>query len=128
MDVRTNEYSLAGVKNYNASNKWEKLTWDNIIVASDEDSEGLSSYYFGFHYPGSVNSFNSTKNMLGVAYPGPYVGSSEINASVSPANGSIYTPFTYTARINSIKPSFDVELEIKAPNNTIWEPQGQADI
>lgn len=125
MDIRTRNYHLAGVQSYNGSSKWEKLTWDDVEVTSDEDAEGFSSYYFGFHYPGSANSFNSTKNILGVAFPGPYVGSTEINAKVYPANGSIYTPFTYSAEVNSIKPSFDVELEIKAPNSTIWQPQGK---
>ncbi|MFB3766151.1 MAG: hypothetical protein ACE14P_13025 [Methanotrichaceae archaeon] len=125
LDIHTGEYSLKGIESYNDSNRWKKLTWDNIIVTSDEDADGRSSYYFGFHYPGSVSSFNSTKNLLCVAYLGPYVGGTEINAEVSPANGSIYTPFTYTAKINSVKPSFDVELEIKPPNSTIWAPQGK---
>jgi hypothetical protein len=62
--------------------------------------------------------------MLGQDYQGPYVNSWEIEANVTPVNGSIYTPFTYAARINSPKPTADIELQIQPPNNTIWQAQG----
>lgn len=125
MDLSTGKYFPAGFKSYVNSTKWEKLNWPNIRVTSNEDAIGQSSYYFSFHYPGSPDSFNSTKDILGMVYPGPQISSVEINANVSPANGSIYTPFTYTAKINTSKAASDIELEIQPPNSTIWQAQGK---
>ena len=124
LDPGTGKYFLAGSRSYVNSSTWEKLTWSGIKVTSNEDVAGQSNYNFSFHYPGSADSFNSTKDMLGQDYQGPYVNSWEIEANVTPVNGSIYTPFTYAARINSPKPTADIELQIQPPNNTIWQAQG----
>jgi hypothetical protein len=125
MDLSTGKYIPAGFKNYKNSTKWEKLTWPDIKVTSKEDVVGQSSYYFSFHYPGAPDSFNSTKDISGVVYPGPNISSVEINANVIPANGSIYTPFTYVAKMNTSKAAADIELEIQPPNGTIWQGQGK---
>lgn len=125
LDPGTGEYFLAGTRSYVNSSVWEKLNWSGIKMTSNEDAAGQSSYNFSFHYPGSADSFNSTKDMLGQDYQGPYVNAWEIEANVIPANGSIYTPFTYTARITTNKPSRDIGLEIQPPNSTIWQAQGR---
>ena len=125
LDPGTGKYFLAGVKSYVNSSTWEQLTWSGIKVTSNEDVAGQSSYNFSFHYPGSAESFNSTKDMLGQDYQGPYVNSWEIEANVTPANGSIYTPFSYTARITTTKSACDIGLEIQPPNSTIWQAQGR---
>lgn len=125
LDPGTGSYFLAGVKSYKNSSAWEGLTWSGIKVTSNEDVAGQSSYNFSFHYPGSADSFNSTKEMLGQDYQGPYVNSWEIHANVTPSNGSIYTPFTYTAEIDTSKPACDIGLEILPPNSTIWQAQGR---
>jgi len=124
LDVGTGKYVPGGVTRYNNSSAWENLTWPGIKVTSMEDVVGQSSYYFSFHYPGSITSFNSTKDVLGVVYPGPHVSSTEIDANVTPSNGTIYTTFTYTARIDTKKPTADIELQIQPPNNTVWQAQG----
>lgn len=124
LDVGTGKYVSEGAMRYNNSSTWENLTWHGIKVTSMEDVVGQSSYYFSFHYPGSTASFNSTKDMLGVAYPGPNISSTEIDADVNPFNGTIYTTFTYTARINTAKPTADIELQIQPPNSSVWQSQG----
>ena len=125
LDPGTGNFFLAGISSYKNSSTWEKLTWSGIKVTSNEDVAGQSSYNFSFHYPGSAESFNSTKDMLGQDYQGPYVNSWEIEANVTPDNGSIYTPFSYTARIYSNKSAADIGLEIQPPNSTIWQAQGR---
>lgn len=124
LDPGTGNFFLAGISSYKNSSTWEKLTWSGIKVTSNEDVAGQSNYNFSFHYPGSPESFNSTKGMLGQDYQGPYVAW-EIHANVTPSNGSIYTPFTYTAEIDSNKPTCDIGLEILPPNSTIWQAQGR---
>lgn len=125
MDLSTGKYFPAGFKNYKNSSSWEKLTWQNIKVTTNEDVVGQSSYYFSFHYPGSPDSFNSTKEILGLVYSGPQISSVKIESNVTPANGSIYTPFSYTAKINTTKADANIELEIQPPNSTIWQAQGR---
>jgi hypothetical protein len=125
LDVATGKYFPAGLQNYENSSKWERLNWSGIKVTSSEDIVGKSSYYFSFHYPGSVNSFDSTKNMLGEVYPGPQISSVEVNSKVIPANGTIYTPFTYISNINTTKATADIELEVQPPNSTIWDAKGR---
>jgi hypothetical protein len=125
LDVGTGKYFPAGVKSYKNNSTWEKLTWSGIKVTFMEEVVGQSSYYFSFHYPGSVASFNSTRNVLGVVYPGPQISSVEVDANVTPANGTIYTPFTYTGRINTTKATADIQLEIQPPNGTIWDAKGK---
>lgn len=125
MDLSTGKYFPAGFKNYKNSSSWEKLTWPGIKVTSNEDVVGQSSYYFSFHYPGSADSFNSTKDILKVVYSGPQISSVEINANVTPDNGSIYTPFTYTAKMNTTRATCDIGLEIQPPDSAIWQAQGK---
>lgn len=125
MDLSTGKYFPAGFKNYKNSSSWEKLTWQDIKVTTNEDVVGQSSYYFSFHYPGSPDSFNSTKEILGLVYSGPQISSVKIESNVTPANGSIYTPFSYTAKINTTKADANIELEIQPPNSTIWQAQGR---
>ena len=125
LDPGTGTYFLAGFKSYKNSSTWGELTWSGIKVTSNEDVAGQSNYNFSFHYPGSAESFNSTKDMLGQDYQGPYVNSWEIHANVTPSNGSIYTPFTYIAEIDTSKPACDIGLEILPPNSTIWQAQGR---
>jgi len=49
----------------------------------------------------------------------------KINASVTPARGSEYTQFTYTANItNSSISEFDIGLEIQDPSSNIWQSRG----
>jgi len=125
LDVETGKYFSAGIQKYNKSFTWKKLTWSNIRVTSIEDIVAQSSYYFSFHYPGSVTSFNSTKNVLGAVYPGPSISDAQLYATVTPANGTIYTPFTYIAKIDTIKAKADIELEIQPPNSAIWDAKGK---
>lgn len=125
LDPGTGNFFLAGIRSYKNSSTWEKLAWSGIKVTSNEDVAGQSNYNFSFQYPNSAESFNSTKDILNQDYQGPYVNSWDIEANVTPANGSIYTPFTYTAKINTNKSSCDIGLEIQPPNSTIWQAQGR---
>jgi hypothetical protein len=125
MDVGTKEHFPAGVVNYNDISTWQTLTWPDIRVTTQEDVVGMSSYYFTFNYPGSEAGFNSTQEVLGMVYPGPRVSEVEIKASVTPSNGTIYTPFTYTAMIDTAKAECDIELEILPPNEKIWDSKGK---
>lgn len=125
LDPGTGKYFLAGFRSYVNSSTWSGLIWSGIKVTSSEDVAGESYYNFSFHYPGSAESFNSTKDMTGQDYSGPYVNSWEIHGNVTPSNGSIYTPFTYTAEIATSKPACDIGLEILPPSSTIWQAQGR---
>lgn len=124
LDVGTGKYFSAGRQSYANSSQWQRINWNNIGVTSQEEAIGQSSYYFSFHYPGSERYLNTTKNIKGSSYLGPNLSIVNIISNVAPLNGTVYTPFTYTARIDTSKPMSNIELEILPPGSRIFAPQG----
>ncbi len=124
LDVGTRKYVPAGRENYGNTSQWDSLKWKDITVTSQEEAFGPSSYYFSFHYPGSEAYFDTSQNRTGMYYIGPNLSIVNIQALVTPPNGTIYTPFTYTASVATSKPTSNIELEILPPRSNIWAGQG----
>lgn len=127
LDVGTGKYKSIGKAEYKNATLWEKLKWDNVRLASREDSLGTSNFYFSFHYPGSEASFDTTQKRIGKYFVGPNLSTVVIEGSVMPDNGTIYTPFTYSAKVNTTMPSCNIMLEIKPPSSDVWIGQGRQD-
>jgi len=98
----------------------------------------------------SINNINLTLNDITFLnrvlnrYSDLKMSLEDIEANVTPANGTMYTPFTYSFSLKSpmeqrsvvfskgseevalfIEPDFDIELEIQPPNDHIWRSQGK---
>ena len=80
LDIGSKTFKPAGRSSYKNVSMWEKLQWTGIQPSEVPGSEGGSSYYFTFHYPGSESPFNKTKQ-----YAGPDIVLINFNnATVSP--------------------------------------------
>ncbi|VVB63073.1 Uncharacterised protein [uncultured archaeon] len=123
-DVGTGKYFAAKREGYGNASHWDRLKWKDITVTSQEEAFGASSYYFSFHYPGSEAYFDTSQKMTGMYYVGPNLSIVNIESQVTPSNGTIYTPFTYTANVATSKPTCNIELEILPPGSKIWAGQG----
>ena len=125
LDVGTGKYFSAGREGYGNASHWDSLMWKDITVTSQEEAFGASSYYFSFHYPGSEAYFDTSQKRTGMYYVGPNLSIVNIESQVTPPNGTIYTPFTYTANVATSKPTCNIELEILPPGSKIWAGQGR---
>ncbi|MDD1758596.1 MAG: hypothetical protein LUQ22_07690 [Methanotrichaceae archaeon] len=120
LDVGSKTFKLAGRAAYKNVSQWERLEWSGIQPSEISGSEGSSSYYFTFHYPGAEMPFNKTKQ-----YPGPDIVLINFqNATVTPRNGSALTSFTYWIDVNTGLPRCDVELQTLVPGSSKWTSQG----
>jgi hypothetical protein len=120
LDIGSKIFRLAGRTSYKNASQWDTLKWKDIQPSEVSGSEGRSSYYFTFYYPGSEAPFNRTKQ-----YPGPdIILVSFENNSVSPKNGSGSTPFTYCIDLNTALPRCDVELQTSPFAAAKWTSQG----
>ncbi|MCJ7443851.1 MAG: hypothetical protein MUO26_04870 [Methanotrichaceae archaeon] len=120
LDVGSKTFKLAGRSAYKNASQWERLEWPAIQPSEISGSEGSSSYYFTFHYPGAEMPFNKTNQ-----YPGPDIILVNFqNASVIPINGSALTYFTYSIVIDTGLPRSDVELQTLIPGSSTWTSQG----
>jgi hypothetical protein len=123
-DVDGKTYRPVGTISYDNVSSWEHLVWPDIRLSENPDAEGSSSYYFSIYYPGSERPIATTKDEAG-AYLGPDIVPMEFeNASASPEEGTILSPFVYSVDVNA-RPPKDVELETLAPGNSSkWISQG----
>ena len=120
LDIGSKTFMLAGRTSYKNASRWESLEWKGIQPSEVSGSEGRSSYYFTFYYPGSETPFNRTKQ-----YPGPDILLVNFeNHSVSPKNGSGSTLFTYCIDLNTGLPRCDVELQTSPFGASKWTSQG----
>lgn len=125
LDITTGKFVSYDTMKYTNATSWEKLIWDDVKVASGEDSVGASSYFFSLHYPGSKTPFDTTKDRIGRYYAGPNLSNVIIEGSVNPWNGTIYTPFSYSAKVGTAMPTCNILLEVKPPGSDIWIEQGR---
>jgi hypothetical protein len=120
LDIGSKTFRLAGRTSYKNASQWESLSWKGVQPSEISGSEGRSSYYFTFYYPGSETPFNRTKQ-----YPGPDILLVSFeNNSVSPKNGSGSTLLTYCIDLNTGLPRCDVELQTSPFGASKWTSQG----
>jgi hypothetical protein len=120
LDIGSKTFKLAGRASYKNATRWESLAWNDVQPSEVSGSEGRSSYYFTFYYPGSETPFNRTKQ-----YPGPDILLVNFeNSSVSPKNGSGSTLFAYCIDLNTGLPRCDVELQTSPFDASKWTSQG----
>lgn len=125
LDVATKTFKAVGRRSYGNNSRWEKLDWSDIRPSDIPGSEGSSNYYYSFYYPGDETPFNSTLDKSGSYYQGPEIVLMEFkNATVTPQNGSVLTPFNYSIEINTALPRADVELQTSDPGSAVWRSQG----
>jgi hypothetical protein len=120
LDIGSKTFQLAGRISYKNASRKETVEWKGVQPSEVAGSEGRSSYYFTFYYPGSETPFNRTRQ-----YPGPdIILVSFENNSVSPKNGSGSTRFTYCVDLNTALPRCDVELQTSPLGASKWTSQG----
>lgn len=124
LDVASKIFKPAGRISYTNTSRWERLERPGIQPSEIAGSEGSSSYYFTFYYPGSETPFNKTKLEAG---PDIMLVNFK-NESVSPGNGSALTMFNFSVEIDTGQPRCDVELQTAAPasssGSSKWMSQG----
>ena len=130
-DIDSRTYMSEGMMPYDNVSNWQTLVWPNIRLTENPDTRGSSNYYFSFYYPGSERPISTTKVEEG-SYPGPdIVPISLSNATVSPANGSLYLTspqsgsvsrlytYTYTVDVNGSNMA-EIRLEVYDPATGRW--------
>lgn len=126
-DVTNKRYNSAGRQSYDNASQWSTLVWKDVRPSSAAESSGLSNYYFSFYYPGSDNPFITTYEKNGRYFSGPTLTIVSLdNCTVNPNSGSIFTPYNYSIRLETMLPSCDIELQTAPPNDDIWTAKGTA--
>ena len=126
-DVSNKKYISAGRLGYSNVSQWQNLIWKDVMPSSAPDSNGVSNYYFSFYYEGSDNPFATTFENEGRYYPGPTLSVVNLrNWSVSPSNGTFFTPYNYSVQVETRLPSYDIELQTAPPNSDVWTAKGTA--
>jgi hypothetical protein len=126
-DVSNKKYISAGRLGYSNASQWQNLIWKDVMPSSAPDSNGVSNYYFSFYYEGSDNPFATTFEEEGRYYPGPTLSVVNLrNWSVSPSNGTFFTPYNYSVEVETRLPSYDIELQTAPPNSDVWTAKGTA--
>ena len=126
-DVSNRKYFSAGRLDYSNASQWQNLIWKDVMPSSAGDSNGVSNYYFSFYYSGSDNPFATTFEKDERYYPGPTLSMANLrNWSVSPGNGTIFTPYNYSVDVETRLPSYDIELQTAPPNSDVWTAKGTA--
>ncbi|NPV61725.1 MAG: hypothetical protein HPY61_03680 [Methanotrichaceae archaeon] len=120
LDVASKTFKPMGRASYKNSSQWQTMTWPGISPSEVSGSEGSSSYFFTFYYPGGETPFNRTEQ-----FAGPDIVLVNFrNATVSPNNGSIFLPFNYSVELETALPRCDVELQTSDPGSTLWVSRG----
>lgn len=124
-DVSSKAFKLAGRASYKNTSQWEKVEWTNVQPSEIFTSEGRSNYYFSFYYPESEVPFLSTYDKSRKYFPGPDLVLVEFdNATVTPENGSLLTPYNYSIEVKTALPKADVELQTSDPGSSVWNSCG----
>lgn len=120
-DLDNEQFRLIEKKSYNKTYNWETITWTN--VEPSQKIAGRSSYYFNLYENGSNEPFKSTEEFFGpnISYAGLVTLG---NATVTPNNGSMSIPYTYSVGVNAGLPSCDLELQTREPGSRIWKSRG----
>jgi len=126
-DIDQNQFKLAEKKRYSNATRWQRMEWTDVMPSETIGSEGTSSYYFSFYYPGSESPLGTSREDEGKVYLGPDIVLIKYdNASVSPDRGSTVARYTYSVDVNTALPVCDIELQTSEPGSSIWRSQGIA--
>jgi hypothetical protein len=125
LDIATKSFQTVGRTSYTNVSQWEAFLWKDIRPTSQIDLTGSSNHYYSFYYPGAETPFNTTYEMLGKYFPGPDLVLVELyNQTVTPINGTAFTPYTYSVEVKTARPRADIELQTSPPGSVIWSGRG----
>lgn len=126
-DIDQNQFRLAGKKRYNEATRWQRMEWTGVSPSETIGSEGTSSYYFSFYYPGSESPLGTSREEVGKVYLGPEIVLIRYqNNTVTPERGSTVSRYTYSVEVETALPVCDIELQTSEPGSGIWRSQGIA--
>jgi len=124
-DVGNKRYSSAGRLKYTNVSQWETLEWKDIKTTSVSDAAGDSKYYYSFYYEGSESPISNTYEKTGKYYPGPTISVIGLkNWTVTPRNGTLYSPYTYSVEVLTRLPSCGIRLQTVPPESDLWLDKG----
>ena len=126
-DIDQNLFKLVEKKRYGNATVWQRLVWNGVMPSEAIGSQGTSSYYFSFYYPGSESPLGTSREEEGKVNLGPEIVLIKYeNSSVSPDRGSTVARYTYSVDVSTALPVCDIELQTSEPGSGIWRSQGIA--
>jgi len=126
-DIDQNLFRPMGRMSYTSAPEWDLLEWHDIKPSEQIGSEGSSSYYFSFYYPGSESPLGTSQDDGGKVYLGPSIILIKFgNTTVTPDEGSTIAQYTYGVQVDTGLPCCDIELQTCEPGSSIWKSQGIA--
>ncbi len=126
-DIDQNRFKLVEKKRYGNATRWQRIEWTGVMPSETIGSEGTSSYYFSFYYPGSESPLGTSREEKGNVFLGPEIVLIKYeNASVSPNRGSTVALYTYSVDVATALPVCDIELQTSEPGSSLWRSQGIA--
>lgn len=126
-DIDQNQFKLVEKKKYSNATFWQRMVWTGVMPSEMIGSEGASSYYFSFYYPGSESPLGTSREELGKVYQGPEIVLVKYeNASVSPERGGTVARYTYSVDVSTALPVCDIELQTSEPGSSLWRSRGIA--
>lgn len=126
-DIDQNLFKLVEKKRYANATSWQSLVWTGVTPSEAMGSEGSSSYFFSFYYPGSESPLGTSREEEGKVNLGPDIVLIKYdNATVSPERGSAVARYTYSVDVSTALPVCDIELQTTEPGSGIWRSQGIA--
>jgi len=124
-DIDQNQFKLVEKKRYENATFWQRMEWTGVMPSETIGSEGTSSYYFSFYYPGSESPLGTSREEEGKVHLGPEIVLIKYeNATVSPERGSTVARYTYSVDVSTALPICDIELQTSEPGSGIWRSQG----
>jgi hypothetical protein len=124
-DVGNKRYNSAGRLKYSNPGQWEKLEWKDVKTTSVTDAAGESKYYYSFYYEGSESAISTTYEKTGKYYSGPAISVIGLsNCMVTPRNGTLFSPYTYSVQVLTRLPNCDIKLQTVPPGSDMWLDKG----
>lgn len=124
-DVGNKRYSSAGRLKYTSPGQWDRLEWKDVMITSVTDAAGESKYYYGFYYEGSESAISTTYEKTGKYYSGPVISVIGLNnCTVTPRNGTLFSPYTYSVQILTRLPKCGIMLQTAPPGSDMWLDKG----
>lgn len=124
-DVGNKRYNSAGRLRYISPGQWDRLEWKDVMTTSVTDAAGESKYYYGFYYEGSESAISTTYERTGKYYSGPVISVIGLNNwTVTPKNGTLFSPYTYSVQILTRLPKCGIKLQTAPPGSDIWLDKG----
>jgi len=124
-DIDQNQFKLVEKKRYGNATRWQRMEWVGVMPSETIGSEGTSSYYFSFYYPGSESPLGTSREEEGKVYLGPEIVLIKYEVpNVTPQKGSTVASYTYSVNVSTALPVCDIELQTSEPGSTLWRSQG----